>query len=46
MLEVPDSGVPGTLLLWPGHVIHDVLPHEGAEPRISVAFNLFVSILK
>lgn len=30
---------PGMLLLWESWLRHEVLPHTGTEPRISVSFN-------
>ena len=43
LVSVDKAGHPGWLLLWPGDVVHDVPPHKGGLPRISIAFNLVVS---
>ncbi len=43
MVEVVESAQPGTLVLWPGYLDHDVMPHtSGQAPRISIAFNVWV----
>jgi uncharacterized protein (TIGR02466 family) len=31
---------PGLMILFPSYVPHDVLPHRGDRPRISIAFNV------
>ncbi len=34
----------GLLLLFPGYLLHMVAPHNAAEPRISISFNLRVPL--
>jgi uncharacterized protein (TIGR02466 family) len=31
---------PGLMILFPSYMPHDVLPHRGDRPRISIAFNV------
>lgn len=42
MTRVVGSGESGTLVLWPGYIDHDVEEHTGNQPRISMAFNVWV----
>jgi hypothetical protein len=37
-------GVAGTLALWPGNVMHWVPPHVGDLQRVSIAFNIELSL--
>lgn len=37
-------GQPGTLAMWPGPLNHSVPMHEGDSERISLAFNLAVTL--
>lgn len=37
-------GRAGTLAMWPGNVKHWVPPHQGDQPRISIAFNIELSL--
>ena len=37
-------GRAGTLALWPGHIRHWVPPHTGELKRVSIAFNIEVTM--
>ena len=37
-------GQPGTLAMWPGPLNHSVPVHEGDSERVSLAFNLAVTL--
>ena len=37
-------GRPGTLAMWPGPLNHSVPVHEGPHQRISLAFNLALTM--
>ena len=39
-----ELGQPGTLAFWPGFVNHTVPVHLGDKRRVSVAFNLLVTL--
>lgn len=38
--NAPYSAEPGHLLLFPGYLLHMVVPHNTDEPRITIAFNI------
>lgn len=37
-------GQPGTLVLWPGYLNHWVPQHKGSGERISIAFNVYLTL--
>eukprot|EP01048_Picozoa_sp_COSAG05_P004197 COSAG05_NODE_217_length_13794_cov_5.734064_8_plen_470_part_00 len=39
-----ELGQAGTLALWPGYLSHWVPQHEGSQPRISIAFNVHLTL--
>ena len=39
-------GAAGTLALWPANLLHWVPPHVGDRPRVSIAFNIDLDMVK
>ena len=40
----PPLGRAGTLALWPGGIVHSVPKHKGAGRRVSIAFNVGITM--